>query len=99
MSYCQRCFCLETLVSSRRLIPELMVPGFYRPMQLLKGEIDRFRGLTVYVRDGFSAYRQRSFECECCKVIVVRICSSSHNFYVFGVYRNPDLSDKILTVC
>ena len=29
------------------------------------------------------------------EVIDVRICSSSHNFYVFGVYRNPDLSDKI----
>ena len=27
--------------------------------------------------------------------MVVRICSSSHYFYVFGVYRNPDLSDKI----
>ena len=23
------------------------------------------------------------------------ICSSSYNFYVFGVYRNPDLSNKI----
>ena len=58
--------------------------------------IDRFRGLVVYVRDGFSAYRQRNYECGCCEVIVVRISSSSQNFRVFGVYRNPDLSDKIV---
>ena len=29
------------------------------------------------------------------EVIVVRIYSTSHSFYVFGVYRNPDLSNKI----
>ena len=27
--------------------------------------------------------------------MVVRIPNSSYNFYVFGVYRNPDLWDKI----
>ena len=88
------CFCSETLVSSRRHISDLMVPGFDRPMQLLRGEVDRLRGLTVYVRDDFSAYRQRSYECGWCDVIVFKICSSSHNFYVLGVYRNPDLSNN-----
>ena len=47
------------------------------------------------MRDGISAYRQRSYECICCEVIVARICSSNHNFYVFGVYRNLYLSDKM----
>ena len=47
------------------------------------------------MRDGFSGYRQRGYECGYCEVIRVRICSSSHNFYVFGVYRTPDLSGKI----
>ena len=32
-----------------------MVPGFGRPMQLLRSEVDRFRGLAIYVCDGFSA--------------------------------------------
>ena len=41
-------FCSETLVSSRLLISELMVPGFGRLMQLLRGEVDRFRGLWLY---------------------------------------------------
>ena len=56
-----RFFYSETLVSSRCHTFELMVSAFGKPMQLLGGEIDRFRGLTVYVRDGFSAYRQRSY--------------------------------------
>ena len=68
-----------------------MIPGLDRPMQLLRGQVDRLRGLT----DGFSAYNHRACECGCCEVIVVRIYSSSHNFYAFGVYQNPDLSDKI----
>ena len=48
------------------------------------------------MRDDFSAYRQRSYECGCCEVRVVRIYSNSHNYYVFGMCRNTDLSHKIL---
>ena len=51
--------------------------------------------MIVYMRDGLSAYRQRGYECGCCEVIVVRICSGGHNFYMFGVYRNQYPSDKI----
>ena len=69
-----------------------VIPGFSIPIQLLTEEVDRFRGLGLYVRGDLSAHRQRIYKCECCKVLFIRICSSSHNFYVFGVYRNPDLS-------
>ena len=62
-------------------------------MQLLNEEVDRFRGLALCARDSI-LYRQRSYECGCCEVIVVKNGRSSHNFYVFVVYRNPDLSDK-----
>ena len=87
-------FCSETLVSSRRHISELVVLGLGIPMHLLRGEVDQFRELAVYERDYFSAYRQRGYECGYCyKVIVVRIDSSSHNFYVFVVYRNPEQSE------
>ena len=68
-------------------------------MQLLKTDVNRFRGKALYVRKGFSEYKQRSYKCGCYEVIVVRIASGSHNFYVFGVYRNHDLSDMLLTVC
>ena len=88
-------FCSESLVSSRRHISEPIVPDFGRPMQLLRDEADRFRGLAAYVHNGFSAYRQRSYRCGCCDVIVAKTCKSSHNFYVFSVYQNPDLSNNI----
>ena len=86
--------CSETLVSSRPHISELMVPGFGRPMQLFRGEVDRFRELAVHVRDGFSACGLRGYEYGSCEIVEVRICSSSHKFYVFSAYRNPDVSDK-----
>ena len=51
-------------------------------MQLLRGEVNRLRRFAVYVRDDFSAHRQQDYECGCYEVIVVRIYSSSQNFYV-----------------
>ena len=47
------------------------------------------------MHEGFSAYRQRSYECGYCEIIVVRICSSNRNFCVFGRGRSSDLSDKV----
>ena len=38
----EMCFFFEALVSSMRYISELVVPGFGRPMQLLKSEVDQF---------------------------------------------------------
>ena len=49
----------------------------------------------LYTYGVVSAYRLRDYECRCCEVMVVRFCSSSPNFYVLGVCRNPDLSDNI----
>ena len=57
-------FCSETFISYRRHIFELIASGFCRPLELLKRETDRFRGLAVYVRDSFSAYRRHSNKCE-----------------------------------
>ena len=54
-----------SLFSSRRHISDLMVPSLGRPMRWLRGQVDRFRGLAVYVSEGFSAYRQRCYEYGC----------------------------------
>ena len=54
----EMCFFSETLVFSRRHISELLVPGFGKPMHLLRGEFDQFRELAVYVRNDFSVYRR-----------------------------------------
>ena len=48
---------------------EFMVSDFGKLMQLLKGDVDLFRGLGVYVRDNFSIYRQPNYECGCCEVV------------------------------
>ena len=50
-------FFFETLVSYRCHILELMVSGFSKPMQLLKGEVDQFLGFAPYVRELFSTCR------------------------------------------
>ena len=44
-----------------------MGQSFGRPILLLKGEVDLLRGCTLYVREGFPAYRQRSYECDVVK--------------------------------
>jgi len=87
----------ETLVSDRRHLSELLIPGFGRPVLLYRdgSGLPRSRGMAAYVRDGFGAYRQNEFECGCCEMLVVRVCGSRQNFYVFSLYRNPDLDDKI----
>ena len=87
--------CSETLVSDRRHISELLVPGFCRPVVLCRDGMPRARGMAAYVRDGYGAFRQSKFECGCCEMLVFRVCGARQNFYVFSLYRNPDLDDWI----
>ena len=87
--------CSETLVSDLRHVSELLVPGFGRPVMLCRGRMPRARGITAYVRDGFGAFRQPKFECGCCEMLVLRVCGLRQNFYLFSLYRNPDLDDRI----
>ena len=44
--------CSETLVSDRRHMSELLVPGFDRPVLLCRDGVPRARGMAAYVRDG-----------------------------------------------
>ena len=78
--------------------PHFWVYGskFWQTDAVAQEQVDRFRGLAVYVRDVFSAEGKRSYDSGCCEIMVVRICSSRHNIYVFGVSRNQDILDKIL---
>ena len=87
--------CVETLVSNRRHSCEVAMSRFAPPVLLLKDSIPNARGLALYVRRGFSAYRQSRFECKCHEIVIVRICSRHHNFYVFCLYRNPHFNDNI----
>ena len=66
--------CSETLVSDRRHMSELLVPGFGRPVLLCRDGVPRARGMAAYVRDGYGAFRQPKFECGCCEMLVFRVC-------------------------
>ena len=91
--------CCETLVSDRRHISEFLVPGFGCPVLLCRGGMPRARGMAAYVRDGYGAFRQPKFKCGCCEMLVFRVCGARQNFYVFSLYRNPDLDDRIYYDC
>ena len=78
--------CSEALVSEIRLVSEVLVPGFCRPVLLCWGKMPRASGMAAYVRDGYGAFRQPKFECG---------CGVRQNLYVYSLYRNPDLDDRI----
>ena len=51
--------------------------------------------MAAYVRDGYGAFRQPKFECGCCEMLVFRDCGVRQNLYVYSLYSNPDLDDRI----
>ena len=87
--------CSETLVSSRRHVSELLLPDFNKPTLLLRDARPRVRGLAAYIRSGFLATVRKDFICNCHEVQLIKVCSKSNNFYIFSLYRNPDLDDRI----
>ena len=94
-SQCDLLLCSDTLVSDRRDISELKVPGFGRSVLSCRVGMPRARGMAAYVRDGYGAFRLPKFQCGCCQMLVFRVCGARQNFYVFSLYRNPDLDDRL----
>ena len=88
-------FCSETLVSDMRHVSELLVPSFGRPVMLCRGKMPRALGMAAYVRDGYGTFRQPEFESGCCEMLVFRVCGVRQNLYVYSLYRNPDLDERI----
>ena len=78
-----------------RHVSEVLVPGFGRQVLLCRGKMPRARRMATYVRDGFGAFRQPKFECGRCVMLVFRVCGVRQNIYVYSLYRNPDLDDRI----
>ena len=86
--------CSETLVSDMRHVSEMLVPGFGRLVLLCLGRMHRAGGMAAYVRNGYGSFCQTKFEC-CCKMLVFRVCGARQNLYIFSLYHNPDLDDRI----
>ena len=87
--------CSETLVSDMRHVSEVLIPNFKKPNLLRRRAINRAQGLAVYVKQGHLAYLQPKFECGCHEACIIKICGKLANFYIFCLYRNPDLDDSI----
>ena len=88
-------FCSETLVSDMRHVSEILIPGFKKPILLKRNSIPRAQGMAAYIGKDFSASRKSNFECGCHEVQVLKVCGRTNNFYLFSVYRNPDMDDAI----
>ena len=88
-------FCSETLVSSFRHTSELLIPNFNKPILLRRNAIPRAQGMCVYIRSSYSASRLSKSECGCHEMMAVKICSRFNNYYIFSLYRNPDMDDSI----
>ena len=78
-----------------RHVSEVLVPGFCRPVVVCRGKMPRARGMAAYVRDGYGAFRHPKFRCGCCEMLFFRVCGVRQNLYVYSLYRNPDLDDRI----
>ena len=50
--------CSETLISDRRHMSKLLVPGFGRPVLLRRNGIPRALAMAAYVRAEYGAFRQ-----------------------------------------
>ena len=50
---------------------------------------------SAYVRDGYGAFHQPKFKCGCYEMLFFRVCGERQNLYVYSLYRNPDLDDRI----
>ena len=49
----------------------------------------------MYVRDGFTTRRCWKYECHCSEMLVTGVSDRRQNFYLFGLYRNPNFDGHI----
>ena len=89
-------FFSETLVSDLRLLSELLVPAFGRPVLLCRGKMPRARGMAAYDEMGTDHFANPNFSVVVAEMLVFSAYGVRQNLYVYGLYRNPDLDDRII---
>ena len=72
-----------------RILPEVLVPGFGRPVLLCLVKMPRARGMAAYARDGYGAFRQPKFQCGCGEILVFRICGARQGPDAQKFLRSP----------
>ena len=78
-----------------RHVSELLVPGFGRPVLLCRGKMPLTRGMALYTYEMVLEHFSNPNLSGCCEMLVFRICDVRQKFYVYSLYRNPDLDDRI----
>ena len=87
--------CSETLVSDSRHLSVLLVSGFGHHVLLSRERMPQAQGMAAYVQDGYGAFHQPKFERGCCEMMVFRVCGVRQNLYMFGLYHNPEVDERI----
>ena len=89
--------CSETLVSDMRhvLCRSCWFPDSVSLSCCAGPSCLEAQGMAAYVRDGYGAFCKPKFECDCCEILVFRVCGVRQNIYVFSLYHNTDLDDQI----
>ena len=87
--------CSETLVSDMRHVSEALVPGLGRPVLLCGakclgpvGWLHTFQMVTDH-------FPNPNLSVVVAKMLVFRVCGMRQNLYVYSLYRNPDLDDRM----
>ena len=88
--------CSETLVSDMRHVLELLFSDSVALSCCAEARCLRPDGCLHTYEIGYGAFRQPKFEwCDCGEMLVFRVCGVRPNLYIFSLYRNPDLNDRI----
>lgn len=88
-------FCSETLVSNLRDVSELLIPNFNKPVLVRRDSFPRARGMSVYIRSGYTAQHLSKFNCHCHEMQLIKVSSKYNNHYIFSLYRNPDANNDL----
>ena len=74
-------FCSDPFASDMRHVSQLLLPRFGRPVVLCQGRMPRVRGMAGYVRSGYGAFCQPTFECGCYEMLIFKVSGVKQNLY------------------
>ena len=89
--------CSETLVSNRRHISEVSLPGFNNMTLLLRDSRPRIRDLATYIRSGYSVAIKKKNVCTCHEFQVIREFAVSLIISRYLVFTATPIYDCLLS--
>ena len=87
--------CSETLVSDMRHVSAILVPGFGRPVLLCRGKMPRAQAMAHTYEMVTEHFTNPNLIVVVAKCRFFWVCDVRQDLYVFSLYRNPVLDDRI----